>query len=172
MDAVRIPAVAEAAGVSRPVVYRHFDNRSDLLAALVEDYSSRLEARFARTMAEVSIEWDFDGLIHALLHATCDAIEAEGAGVWRLVASRGPDREIDGLVRQVAERMRSRWLPHIRAVSGASLLESDAFARMAQATTFAVLDAWVDGVLEREHAIELGARAVIGLLRSLADEPE
>ena len=44
VDRVRIPEVATAAGVTRPVVYKFFPNRQALLVAVLEDFTDALRA--------------------------------------------------------------------------------------------------------------------------------
>src|SRR6266480_4420461 len=47
IDAVTMEAVAERAGVSRPLVYKHFANRGELLAALYDREAALLHAELA-----------------------------------------------------------------------------------------------------------------------------
>ncbi len=45
-DALSLGRLAEAAGITKPVVYDHFGTRNGLLAALYEDYDARQTALF------------------------------------------------------------------------------------------------------------------------------
>ncbi len=58
LDAVRIRAVAEAAGVSPPVVYRHFFSRDDLIAALAEELGRRNQAVLERVVESLGEDAD------------------------------------------------------------------------------------------------------------------
>src|SRR4051794_25463875 len=51
MDAVSMEAVAERAGVSRPLVYKHFANRSEMLGALYQREAALLHAELAAAVA-------------------------------------------------------------------------------------------------------------------------
>lgn len=44
--------IAEAAGVTKPVLYQHFDSKSDLYAALLEEVGDRMLAAIAKATAE------------------------------------------------------------------------------------------------------------------------
>jgi AcrR family transcriptional regulator len=70
IEAVSMEAVAERAGVSRPLVYKHFANRSDLLAAVYQRESALLHAELtADVSAADSLEETFRALIHGALRA-------------------------------------------------------------------------------------------------------
>jgi AcrR family transcriptional regulator len=72
--AVSIEAVARAAGITRPIVYGHFDDLAGLLEALVERESRRALAQLPDT---------YDDLLGALA-AYLDAVRAD-PDTWRLV---------------------------------------------------------------------------------------
>src|SRR5579863_790949 len=60
IDAVSMDAVAERAGVSRPLVYKHFGNRGELLAAVYKRESALLHAELsAEVTAATTLEETF-----------------------------------------------------------------------------------------------------------------
>src|SRR5207302_5302944 len=70
VEAVSMEAVAERAGVSRPLVYKHFGNRSELLAAVYQRESALLHAELtADVSAARTLEETFRALIHGALRA-------------------------------------------------------------------------------------------------------
>jgi AcrR family transcriptional regulator len=70
VESVSMEAVAEKAGVSRPLVYKHFANRSELLAALYQRESALLHAELAADVeAAVTLEEMFRALIAGALRA-------------------------------------------------------------------------------------------------------
>ena len=70
VEAVSMEAVAERAGVSRPLVYKHFGNRSELLAAVYRRESALLHAELtADVSAADSLEDTFRAQIHGALRA-------------------------------------------------------------------------------------------------------
>jgi AcrR family transcriptional regulator len=69
-DAVSMDSVAERAGVSRPLVYKHFANRSELLASVYEKESKLLHRELAAAVnAADTLEDKFRALIRGALHA-------------------------------------------------------------------------------------------------------
>jgi AcrR family transcriptional regulator len=76
LEAVSMDAVAARAGVSRPLVYKHFTNRDDLLAAVLRREASGVEAAVA-----VAVEGadGFEDKIRALIRAVLDAVGTHGA---------------------------------------------------------------------------------------------
>jgi len=70
VESVSMEAVAERAGVSRPLVYKHFPNRSELLAALYTRESGALHRELASVVeAAPTLEEMFRALIKGLLRA-------------------------------------------------------------------------------------------------------
>lgn len=51
---VSMDEVAEAAGVTKPVLYQHFGSKRDLYLELVDDVASRLEAAVVKATADAS----------------------------------------------------------------------------------------------------------------------
>ncbi len=70
IEAVSMEAVAERAGVSRPLVYKHFANRTELLAALYQREAELLHAELAAAVgAARTIEEMFRALAGGALRA-------------------------------------------------------------------------------------------------------
>ena len=46
--------IAEAAGVTKPVLYQHFDSKSDLYAALLDTVGERMLAAIAKATADAT----------------------------------------------------------------------------------------------------------------------
>jgi AcrR family transcriptional regulator len=69
-DAVSMDSVAERAGVSRPLVYKHFANRSELLASVYERESNLLHRELAAAVnAAGTLEDKFRALVRGALRA-------------------------------------------------------------------------------------------------------
>jgi len=87
VEAVTMEAVAERAGVSRPLVYKHFANRGDLLAAVYQREAALLHDELATTVRQATTVTDmFRALIRGALKAQADrgtALAAlRAAGGW------------------------------------------------------------------------------------------
>jgi AcrR family transcriptional regulator len=86
-EAITMDAVAERAGVSRPLVYRHFPNREDLIAAVYQRETAHLHDQLA---ADVAAAADLDHMFRALIHGALRAAAERGhlfatlrsAGAW------------------------------------------------------------------------------------------
>jgi AcrR family transcriptional regulator len=98
--AVTIGMVAERAGVTRALVYKHFDNKDDLLRALYRREAERLDRRM-RAQVEAAPE-GFEAKLRAFIGVTLDAAEEHapfftplrevGAGKGTRGDQRGRDR--------------------------------------------------------------------------------
>ena len=87
VEAVNMEAVAERAGVSRPLVYKHFANRGELLAAVYQREAALLHDELATTVRQATTVTDmFRTLIRGALKAQADrgtALAAlRAAGGW------------------------------------------------------------------------------------------
>ena len=163
VDRVQITEVAQAAGVSRPVVYRFFGNRQALIVGVLEDFERALNQRFyAEGMR--AIPGNLEDIANVFVVAVCDTIEAKGAGAWHLLDAKGPDPEIAKVGRTIQQRMIVPWYPRIAQVTGASDREVQAVAHMLVASGRAVLDLWLDGALTRQETVRAATRGIIGLL--------
>ncbi len=83
LDAVRIRAVAEAAGVSPPVVYRHFFSRDDLIAALAEELGRRNQEVLERAVESLGADADPSEVWRRSVDLYFDVIRELGPGTVR-----------------------------------------------------------------------------------------
>ena len=100
VEAVSMEAVAERAGVSRPLVYKHFGNRSELLAAVYQRESALLHAELT---ADVSAAETLEDTFRALIHGALRAQATRGAAFAALRAAGLRTRE-----RREEQRRRDR----------------------------------------------------------------
>lgn len=83
IEGITMDAVAERAGVSRPLVYKHFANRHELLAAVYTRESALLHAELE---AAVTAATSFEGMVRALIRGALDAQAKRGAAFASLRA--------------------------------------------------------------------------------------
>jgi len=100
IDRVSMEAVAERAGVSRPLVYKHFANRNELLAAVYQREAAQLHAELsaAVTAADTVVEM-FRALVRGSFRAEADrgaAFAALRAAGLRTRERRQEQRRRDG----------------------------------------------------------------------------
>ena len=109
VEAVSMEAVAEGAGVSRPLVYKHFANRGELLAAVYRRESVTL---YYELSAEVAAAGSLEDMYRILIRGCLRAAKERGpvfialrqAGAWTRDLrreQRGRDRDT---VRAFADR--------------------------------------------------------------------
>ena len=166
IDAVSMESVAAQAGVSRALVYKHFANRHELLAALYERESTILHAELS---AAVQRGGNLEAMLRALIEGALAGQAARGA-TFAALGSQG------GRTAAQRDRQRRRDARTLRyfteqAVKELGLDEASAAAGMTLAlgTIATVLDRWRrDRTLE--HAQRLAdtyVTMVMGGLRAL-----
>ena len=97
-DQVAMEGIAAEAGISRPILYRHFGDATGLYAAVARRYVDELTARLRRGPSEAASG-------RALLHrqvVTFLAFVAEEPNLYRFLARQRPGPARRGFSRQVA----------------------------------------------------------------------
>lgn len=91
VQVVSMESVAEHAGVSRPLVYKHFANRDELLAAAYRREASNLHRELA---SEVAAAGSVEEMYRALLRGSIRATIEKGQIFTALRAAGGWNRDI------------------------------------------------------------------------------
>ena len=91
-EAVRMDALARAAGVTRPVVYEHFANREALLVALVEEHGRLLGAAPGD---EDPASQDFESMLRGAVRGYLAQVVRRGAALRSLVHAAGFSPAVD-----------------------------------------------------------------------------
>ena len=168
-DGVRIPDVAEGAGVSRAVVYRFFPNRQAILLDLLEEFGTVLQERVDKSLAEAGLA-DVDVLLEMIFHDVCSTVEDLGPGVWHLLNSAGPDPDVESVARQVRADVAGPWFARVQQVTGAPERDAFALTSMIAAAIPAVVELWLSGSVERDEAVTTLKRGVAGLIRAFTED--
>ncbi len=103
--AVTIDGVARAAGITRPVVYGHFDDLPGLLHALIEREAERATAQLAAALPRPAPGGAPTELLVGALEDWLEAVQAEPA-TWRMVLMppEGAPKELhEGIAQSRAE---------------------------------------------------------------------
>jgi AcrR family transcriptional regulator len=82
--AISIEAVARAAGITRPVVYAHFEDLDDLLEAMVEREGRRALSQLAEILPTYPVAGNPGEALTTALRGYLEAVRADPA-TWRLV---------------------------------------------------------------------------------------
>jgi len=172
LERLQISALAERAGVSRPLVYRQFPTRHALIRAVLEHFTAAIDARFHQALLRALPDATLESVTTAFIDACCDVIEDEGAGPWLLLDARGSDPEVARVGREAFSRLLGPWQEQLRAFTGTDAKRAANHLWIIVAAGRAALGGWIDGALERPDAVADATRAVTALLaafRSHAD---
>ena len=168
-EGVRIPDVAQLAGVSRAVVYRFFPNRQAILLDLLEEFGTLLAERVEASLAEAGLA-DVDVLLEMLFNDVCGTVDEMGPGVWHLLNSAGTDPDIESVARRVRADVAGPWFARVQEVTGAPERDAFALTSMIASTIPAVVDLWLSGAFERDEAVITLKRGVAGLIRAFTED--
>jgi AcrR family transcriptional regulator len=112
-DGTRLDDVAAAAGVTKPVLYRHFDNKTSLYLALLERHRDDL-ASFG---AAIPTSGTLDQRLRAVLEVWLDYVETH-AYAWRMLfRDSGGGPQVTDFRLKVHDRARATLVRLIRALS-------------------------------------------------------
>jgi AcrR family transcriptional regulator len=115
---VSVAEIAAAAGITKPVLYRHFTDRSDLQRAVGREAAATLMARIAPAL---QVDGDPREVIRAVVDAFLGGIEDEPE-LWRFVVhhpiERTPGAEIVDDARAEIARLLTALLEHRLAAAG------------------------------------------------------
>ncbi|HGH5990005.1 TPA: TetR/AcrR family transcriptional regulator [Morganella morganii] len=115
-DALTLITLAEKAGVTKPVTYKHFGNRKSLLHTLFK-YSDDVLTERMNTGMEQPIT-DLDQAVSAFITTYFDVMAEDGEAFNATVAAlkaypeyAGISREVQDFFCQILQRALQRWLP-------------------------------------------------------------
>lgn len=168
VDNVRIPYVAAAAGITRPVVYKFFPNRHELIKGVLEDFREDF-ARRTPDIMHTDEDADIAGIARKFIDAACDTIEEKGSGGWQLMRSVGPDQEISAISKQFRAQLVQPWLIPLRELTGMDDAEAQALADMILTGAGEILQRWIDGEFSRQQVATLLGRIILAVLNAFTD---
>ena len=151
---VSMEAVAEHAGVSRPLVYKHFANRDELLAAAYRREASKLHGELA---SEVAVAGNVEEMYRALLRGSIRATVERGQIFTALRAAGGWNRDI-------RTEQRSRDRDTVRAFAAVAARQYGLDRKRSRSVTAVLLGA-LDAVLA-QWRLDPGERSALLLERT------
>jgi AcrR family transcriptional regulator len=167
IDAVSMESVAEHAGVSRALVYKHFANRAELLSALYERESTHLHASMA---ARVQRAQTLEEVLRAFADGALEAQAVRGATFAALLSNGGRRQQ----EKNVQRRRDVKTLRYFTRLAVAELNIDEAVAQralgLALSSIYVLLEQWRQRPTA-ENAVELSDTFVamtIGGLKALA----
>src|SRR5215217_2922221 len=170
-DGTRLDAVAAAAGVTKPVLYRHFDDKTALYLALLERHRADLGS-FA---GAIPPEGRLEARLRAVLGVWLDYVEAHDYAWRMLFRDTGGGEEVRAFRREVHTNARAVLAEAIRGLAPAPIpeRESEPLAELLR-MGMASLVLWrieTPGV-EREAVVDAIARVWIGVLTPRAGDDD
>jgi AcrR family transcriptional regulator len=116
-DATRLDEIAAAAGVTKPILYRHFDSKRDLYLALLERHRADLSTFVAAMPSEGSVE----ERLRVVLDLWLEYVAAHAYSWKMLFRDTGGGPEVVAFRREVHAEARAVLAEMIRALAGRSI---------------------------------------------------
>lgn len=115
--ATRLEDIAAAAGVTKPILYRHFDSKKGLYMALLAKHEDDLPTFFAR-VAGIEGDLPATALVRAVLEHWLDYARANRHSWVMLFRDGGGDEDIRALRIEVSARARELLAEFVKAHAG------------------------------------------------------
>jgi AcrR family transcriptional regulator len=162
-DDTRIDDIAAAAGVTKPIVYRHFDGKRALYLSLLERHREDLSS----FVGAVPAEGDLELRLRTVLEVWIEYVETH-AYAWKLLfRDTGGGEEVAAFRRDVHARARAVLVDMIRLLSGGSIprRELEPLAELMSMGMGSLVLWWIEtpGV-SRRSVVDAIARVWLGLL--------
>ena len=164
-DGTRLDTVAAAAGVTKPVLYRHFDDKTALYLALLERHREDLGS----FTGAIPPEGPLEARLRAVLEVWLDYVEAHDYAWRMLFRDTGGGEAVRAFRLEVHARARAVLVEVIRDLTPASIpaRELEPLAELLRMGMASLVLWWIEtkGV-EREAVLDAIVRVWTGLLRS------
>jgi len=166
--ATTVDDIVDAAGVSKPVFYRHFESKHELVVMLLERHRDGLAMAPIDVLAE-STELPLRERIALILEAWFDYLDANPIAL-ELLHSRTGEPEIDAVIDELHERQRAADANLLREFADPPIPEHElsALAETVRAS-LSGLAIWsaTRPQIPRGSVIDALCRLVLGLLAAL-----
>jgi AcrR family transcriptional regulator len=162
-DATRLDEIAAAAGVTKPIVYRHFASKSDLYLALLDRHRDDL-AGFVSSIPAVGSP---EERLRAVLEVWLDYVEARSYAWMMLFRDSGGGPEIAARRREVHARARAVLVDVIRSLAATPIPQRqlEPLAELTSMGMAALVLWWVeDAAVSRAAVLESLTTAWVRLL--------
>lgn len=146
--------IASQAGVSKPLVYRHFHNRSEALLAVVAQESDRILGQLG-LVGESTARPDFEGLLTGFLAFAADRPKSYRLLFQLVDASSGPPRrQLDSLRATISQGLERSVLA--QAGVGEDLSDAVSSSRLGH-LMLSILEGVAGGLLSGDDAVVVAA---------------
>ena len=167
-EGVSMERVASMVGISRAVLYDHFPSRSDLMAAIHDDYGRFVQEKVSAAVA--GRDRDLETLARASVQGFLDAVAERGILNRTVIRIAGSDPDMQESQRllwhHAVDGTMQRVRPLLGPVDGRQLrLAADmTLSLMVHAATL-----WLGGECTREEAEDLYVTMAVPALRAIGD---
>ncbi len=168
--AVTMDAVATRARVSRTLVYKHFANRDELLAALWRREAAAVDRAVSEALVDVD---DFESIVRISLEAVIDAVKRHGSlGIPLLQGELfGPEVKQEQQARR--RRVRAWYVDRVIDGFGLARAEADIATSIFIAGLDSMLADWRADPhrVDQQTLVDTYVRLVVGGLHGIAARP-
>ena len=164
-DGTRLDDVAAATGVTKPILYRHFDSKKALYVALLDRHREDLSSFAGIIPADGTLE----ERLRAVLEVWLDYVEAHAYAWKMLFRDTGGGPEVNAVRLEVHARARAVLAEIIRSLGEAPIprRELEPLAELMSMGMASLVLWWMDNPgTDREAIISAMVRVWAGLLRA------
>ncbi|MGE8502435.1 MAG: TetR/AcrR family transcriptional regulator [Pseudomonas sp.] len=161
-DALTLGRLAEAAGITKPVVYDHFGTRNGLLAALYEDYDIRQTVLFDAAVA--AAKPNVQDKARVIAGAYVDCVLTQGREIQGVLAALSGSPELAAVKRQYQEAFIKKCAGIFAPFAGAEGVSTASLWAMLGAAD-ALSDAAVVGDITEAQAKEELRQTILGMVQ-------
>jgi AcrR family transcriptional regulator len=163
-DALTLGHLAEAAGVTKPVVYSHFASRAALLVALFEEYDARQMAALAAAVDDVDTSLPAQARAIATSHVDC--VLGQGSELTGVAAALEGTPDLADFKRRSHARYTERCRAVLEPFTGAGALPAPALTVVLGAAE-ALAAAAAAGTISRDDATEELTATIVSTVERL-----
>ena len=165
-DALRMDALARAAGVTRPVVYAHFGSRDALIVALLARHAARVQEH---VRLATSIDQEFALVLQSATRAYLEVATAAGVTMRALTTAEHLSPAIEAERRSYWGQATEMWALRYRSYAHIEQQDARALAAAHLAALSTLAGLCAAGTLSVARATELHATTTIAALDALRD---
>lgn len=167
-DALRMDALAQAAGVTRPVVYAHFGDRDGLIVALLERHASRVRDH---VRAAVGPDESFAIALRSATRAYLEIASSVGGPLRALTTAEHLSPAIEVARGSYWGDATEMWAERYRRYATISRRDARALAAAHLAALSTLAGLCAAGSVSVARATELHTTTTIAALDAVRDEP-
>jgi AcrR family transcriptional regulator len=167
LEALRMDRLATEAGVTRPVVYDHFDDREGLILAVMQHLMLEVGLALAEADATAAANYDFAAALAATTKAYFDVVGKRGRALRAFVLVEGITPAVDAGRQQLMSMSMRPWVQRTRRHTGLSIRDAEAVVGAQFAALFAIANRWLTGSISRRRAEQIFVTSTLGALEAL-----